>query len=46
MVIFTEEEMEWIIKEPFNWHVDEKCPEKLKEQIQKKFDAINRDEGD
>lgn len=43
MIIFTEEEMKWIIKEPFNWHIDENCPEELREQIQRKMNILNKE---
>lgn len=39
-IIFTEEEKEWIEKEPFNWHIKKGCPEELKDKISKKLKCI------
>lgn len=36
----TEEEKEWIVTEPFNWHVAEGCPVDLAETIQRKLDLL------
>ena len=39
-IFFTEEETKYIVKELFNWHVSEDCPEELKKKINKKLNAL------
>ncbi len=39
-IIFTEEEKEWIEKEPFNWHIKDGCPKEIMVQLQKKLDVL------
>lgn len=36
-LIFTDEEKEWLIKEPFNWHTKDGCPKEIAESIQQKL---------
>ena len=36
-ITFTEEELEWIAKETFNWHVKSNAPKKLRESIEQKL---------
>lgn len=46
-VVFTEEELEYIVKEPKNWHVAEGCPAEMRERIEKKLRFIYEEkEGD
>lgn len=40
LILFTEEEKKWIIKEPFNWHVDPKAPEKTKKSLERKLKKL------
>ena len=37
---FTEEETEWIIMEPFNWHIADGCPDDIAKNIQRKLDRL------
>lgn len=37
---FTEQELEWIDKKPFNWIVKNNCPDKLKKSIKRKLDTL------
>lgn len=41
---FSDEEYENIIREPFNWHLKEECPEHLREELQYKIDLISGDD--
>ncbi len=36
-IVFTETENQYIVKEPFNWHVSEDVPKELRESIEKKL---------
>lgn len=38
---FTEEELEYIDTEPFNWTVKEDAPKELKESIERKLNLLN-----
>ena len=38
---FTQEEKAWIEMDMFNWHLKEKCPNKLRKKIQRKLDFLN-----
>ena len=40
-VMFTEQEDEWLVKEPFNWHVKEGTPENIRKSIEKKLELLN-----
>lgn len=42
-VNFTVEELKYIAKEPFNWHIKENCPERLKEDIEKKLRLLYKE---
>lgn len=37
---FTDEEYEWIVFEPANWHIRDGCPEEIRKRIQRKFDEL------
>lgn len=39
-VIFTEKEKEYIIKEPFNWHMAEDTPEDVKKTLTRKLELL------
>ena len=45
-IIFSEEEKEWINKKPFRWTIKAGCPEKIRESLKRKLDALykNKDE--
>lgn len=40
VVHFTEEEKEWIVEEPFNWHIAEGCPEIIAGDLRRKLDLL------
>lgn len=40
-VRFSVEEYEWIIQEPFNWHIKERCPGNLRKTIEEKFALLD-----
>ena len=40
-IIFTDEEYEYIEKEPFNWHPKKSCPKEIKTSIEKKLKLLN-----
>lgn len=42
---FTEEEMEWIIKEPFNWHIKDGCPNEIAESLERKLRNLYQKDG-
>lgn len=46
IVVFSEEEMEWIDKMPFAWKIRNGCPAKLREALQKKLDLIRKNAED
>lgn len=37
---FTEDELEWIDKVPFNWQIKEDCPESLRQSIEEKLKLL------
>lgn len=39
-LIFTDEELEYIDKEPFNWHPKKKCPSEIEESIKRKLKLL------
>jgi hypothetical protein len=39
-IIFTEHELEWINKEPFNWTVKQGCPESIRKALEKKLKLL------
>ena len=41
-IIFTDEELEWIDKKPFDWKIKEGCPKEIKDSIQRKLDLLNK----
>lgn len=47
---FTEEEREYIVAEPFNWHIKDDAPEPVRKSLEEKLEAIEdfrrkREEG-
>lgn len=40
-ISFNEEELKWIIKEAFNWHIKEDTPPDIKKEIEKKLKLLN-----
>lgn len=43
ILIFTEEELEWIDKIPYNWKIKKGCPDKLKKSIDKKLKELKKE---
>lgn len=41
-MIFTDEEKEWLVMEPFNWHVKDGCPEDIEKSIKRKLELSER----
>lgn len=41
-IIFTEEERKWIYTERFGFPIKKGCPEKIKKNIEKKKELLNR----
>lgn len=41
-VSFTEEELQWIVKDLFNWHIAKDCPKDKRAAVQKKLDLVNK----
>lgn len=39
-IIFTDEELEYIDKEPFNWHPKKDCPKKIEGSIKRKLKLL------
>jgi len=37
IMIFTDEEKEWLVTEPNNWHIKNGCPKRIKESLEKKL---------
>lgn len=37
---FTEEELKWIDKKPFNWTIKDNCPSSLKKDIMRKLEIL------
>lgn len=44
-IIFSTEEKKWIDMKPFNWTVKSKCPEEIREAIEKKLRILNQNRG-
>lgn len=42
-IIFTEEEKEWIDKVPFNWTIKNGCPNKIKNNLEKKLNLLKKE---
>lgn len=40
-IVFSDEELKWIDKKPFNWSLKNECPEDLKTKIKRKLDILN-----
>lgn len=38
---FTEEEKEYIDKQPFNWKVAEDCPKEIRKGLEEKLSILN-----
>lgn len=45
-IIFTEQELEWIEKEPLNWHPKDGCPKNIKDSLEKKIKLLNSETKD
>ena len=39
-LLFSEEELKWIIKEPFHWRLKEGCPMKYRTGIEQKLSLL------
>lgn len=39
-IIFTDEELKWIVKEPFKWHIKSDCPKGIRNELQNKIDQF------
>lgn len=39
-IIFTDEELKWIEKEPFKWHLKSNCPKNISGELQNKIDQF------
>lgn len=39
-IYFTEEEKEYIVKELFNWHISENCPESIRKMLEPKLKLL------
>lgn len=42
-IIFTDDEIEWVVKEPFNWHIKNGCPSNLKKSIERKLKRLSNE---
>ena len=40
---FSEEEREWLVTEPLNWHVKDGCPKEIAKSIQEKLDLLKKE---
>ena len=40
---FTKEELDNIVKEPFNWHISEECPKELRKTIAEKLEQLRQE---
>ena len=38
----TQDELEWCIKETFNWHIKEGCPQNIYKTLKQKLDILNK----
>lgn len=45
MIMFTDEEMEWLVKEPLNWHIKDGCPVGIREALERKLKLLYKDDG-
>ena len=45
MIKFTEEELEWIVREPLNWHIKDGCPEDIRETLERKLKLLYEEDG-
>lgn len=41
-IVFTEEELKWIDKKPFDWKMNKACPKKLRKGITEKLNILNK----
>ena len=39
-LIFTEEEHEYLVTEPYNWHIKDGAPEPVRKSLEKKLGAL------
>lgn len=42
IVIFTDEEKEWLDREPFNWHAAKGAPETIRQSLEEKLKVMNQ----
>ncbi len=42
IVLFTEEEEEWLVRDPFNWHPHQDAPSQVAESIKAKLRAVQK----
>ena len=42
-IVFTDEEIKYIIKDVFDWHISKDCPKKLKKDIENKLKMLNEE---
>lgn len=40
-ITFTEKELEWIDKKPFDWKIKKECPKNLEKDIIRKLNILN-----
>ena len=46
-IIFTDEEMEWLdTSKTFAWKIKDKCPQRIKEDLSKKLELLNKSKAD
>ena len=43
---FTDEEREWLVMEPFNWHIREGCPKNIRKGLAKKLELLSNNPYD
>ena len=41
-VLLSNEEMEWVVKEDFNWHIKAGCPEKIRKRLERAFANLDK----
>ncbi len=45
-IYFTDEELEWINKKPFNWTIKKGCPKNIEKKLKGKLDVLyNKPQG-
>lgn len=41
IMYFSREEKKWLVMEPLNWHIQEGCPEEIREKLEQKLKALD-----